>query len=173
MRGRVISTGRAVTGKAIITIEVDGDASLEGEVDIHPVKEKRSLSANAYFYKLLSLMAEKLKTSVNELHNLMLSRYGYPEVVGENLVYVPLREDIDANKLEGIHLKATSHVTVNSNGTRYVQHVLMRGSHTFDTAEMSHLIDGTISEAVEIGVEVITEEEKGRMMSLYEKHRAK
>ena len=173
MRGRIISTGRADTGRVYITVEIDGDASLQGEVDIQPVKEKRSLSANAYFYKLLSLMAEKLKTSVNELHNEMLSRYGYPEVVGGNLVYIPLREDIDANKLEGIHLKATSHVTSNSKGTRYVQHILMRGSHTFDTAEMSHLIDGTISEAKEIGIETLTEDEKKRMMSLYEKHSAR
>lgn len=32
----------------------------------------------------------------------------------------------------------------------------MRGSHTYNTAEMSKLIDGTVSEAKELGIETMT-----------------
>ena len=170
MRGKVISTGRADTGKMIVTVEIEGDADLSGSVEIRPLKGRRSLNANAYFYVLITKMAEKLGASVNEVHNVMLSRYGYPEIMAGNLVTVPLREDIDPNDLEGIHLKASGYVTENSKGTRFIQYYLMRGSHTFNTQEMAHLIDGVISEAKEMGIDTLTPEEKERMMSLYEKH---
>ena len=170
MKGRIISTGRAVTGKMIVTVEIDGDIDAEGAVEIKPLRKKRSLSANAYFYVLITKMAEKLRTSVNEVHNMMISRYGYPEIVGDNLVTVPLKEDIDPNKLEGIHLKSSGNITTNSRGTRFVYYYLMRGSHTFNTQEMAHLIDGVISEAKELGIDTLTPEEKERMMAAYEKH---
>ena len=170
MKGQIVATGIRA-GKTILTIEVEGDCDLKGAVEIKPFRTKRSLNANAYFYVLVTKIAEKLRTSVNEVHNLMISRYGYPEIVENNLVTVPLREDIDPNKVDGIHLKSTGVITVNSKGTRYVNYYLMRGSHTYSTVEMNRLIEGVISEAKEIGgIEVLTPAEKERMMSAYEKH---
>lgn len=155
-------------------LEVDGDVdlTLQGkdlDLDLKPHREKRSLDANAYYYVLLSKMAEKLQTSVNELHNMTLSRYGYPEIYENALVTMALRADIDPNRLEGIHLKSTGHITTNSKGTDFMNYVVMRGSHTFNTLEMSHLIDGVISEAKELGIDTITPAEKERMMALWEK----
>lgn len=155
-------------------LEVDGDVdlTLQGkdlDLDLKPHREKRSLDANAYYYVLLSKMAEKLQTSVNELHNMTLSRYGYPEIYENALVTMALRADIDPNRLEGIHLKSTGHITTNSKGTDFMNYIVMRGSHTFNTLEMSHLIDGVISEAKELGIDTITPAEKERMMALWEK----
>ena len=166
----MIASGRSDTGRMNVVIEIDGDADISGAVEIKPLKDKRSLNANSYFWVLVSQIAQKMRTSINEVHNLMLSRYGYPEIVANNLVTLPLREDIDPNELEGIHLKSSGHVTVNSKGTRYINYYVMRGSHTFNTAEMSHLIDGVISEAKDLGIDTLTPDEKERMMSLYEKH---
>lgn len=173
---KITDIGRsAMTGKAYIKLDIEGDVdtslkdkTLDLELKIH--RERRSLDANAYYYKLMSLMAEKLHTSLNEVHNITLSRYGYPEIIENNLVTITLRTDIDPNKLEGIHLKSTGHITTNSKGTEYMNYILMRGSHTFNTLEMSHLIDGVISEAEELGIDTITPDEKARMMALYEKH---
>lgn len=155
-------------------LEVDGDVdlTLQGkdlDLDLKPHREKRSLDANAYYYVLLSKMAEKLQTSVNELHNMTLSRYGYPEIYENALVTMALRADIDPNRLEGIHLKSTGHITTNSKGTDFMNYIVMRGSHTFNTLEMSHLIDGVISEAKELGIDTITPAEKERMMALWGK----
>lgn len=171
---RLIESGRSETGRAYMRLEVDGDIdlSLQGkdlDLDLKPHREKRSLDANAYYYVLLSKMAEKLQTSVNELHNMTLSRYGYPEIYENALVTMALRADIDPNRLEGIHLKSTGHITTNSKGTDFMNYVVMRGSHTFNTLEMSHLIDGVISEAKELGIDTITPAEKERMMALWEK----
>lgn len=173
--GIIKDTGRYTSGKYYIVLQIEGDLDTalmdkDLDIEIRAHREKRSIEANAYFYKLLSLMAEKLHTSTNEVHNLMISRYGYPDIVGDSLVYIPLRADIDANKVEGIHLQSSGRVTENSKGTKFIQYILMRGSHTYNTLEMSHLIDGTISEAAELGIDTLTPAEKERMMALYEKH---
>lgn len=170
---RVVDTGRSdLTGKLYLKLEIDGDIdpsirdkNLDLELKTH--REKRSLNANAYFWVLLGKMATKLKTSQNELHNIMLARYGYIEIIEGNPVTVPLREDIDPNKLEGIHLKSTGHITTNSKGKRFINYFLMRGSHTFNTEEMAHLIDGVISEAQELGIDTLTETEKARMLAAW------
>jgi hypothetical protein len=44
----------------------------------------------------------------------------------------------------------------------------MRGSHTFNTKEMSRLIDGTIEEAKELGIETATPEQIRRMMAAWD-----
>ena len=169
MRGRVLRTGRAETGKYQLLIEIEGDIDpdIRESVEIKPVKRKRSLNANAYFYHLISLIAEKLKTSVDEVHNKMLSRYGYPEIVNGKLVMVSLDEKADPNQLEGIHLKSTGHITINSHGDKWIDYIFMRGSHTFNTVEMAHLIDGVISEAQELGIDTMTPDEKARMLATW------
>lgn len=170
MRGRVIKTGRADTGRNTVLIEIDGDYEpINGPVEIKAIKEKRSLNANAYFYVLITRIAEKLQTSVDEVHNIMLARYGYPEIIDNNLVTITLREDIDPNTLD-VHLKSTGHITTNSKGTRFINYLMIRGSHTYNTAEMSHLITGVISEAHEMGLETITPAEKERMLVNYGQH---
>lgn len=172
---RITDIGRSeLSGKAYIRLEIEGDVDtsltdkpLDLELRVH--REKRSLDANAYYYKLLSLMAEKLHTSINEIHNITLSRYGYPELIDNNLVSLALKANIDPNRLEGIHLKSTGHITTNSKGIDFMNYIVMRGSHTFNTLEMSHLIDGVISEAKELGIDTITPAEKERMMALWGK----
>lgn len=173
---RIVDSGRSdLTGKLYLKIEVDGDidpALREKNLDVElkPHRAKRSLDANAYYWKLVSLMAEKLKTSNNELHNILLARYGYPEIINNAMVTVPLKEDIDHNKIEGIHLKPSGYSTTNSKGTVFTVYYLMRGSHTYNTKEMSRLIDGIISEAKELGIDTLTPEEKARMMAAYKGH---
>jgi 16S rRNA U1498 N3-methylase RsmE len=44
-----------------------------------------------------------------------------------------------------------------------VKMAVMRGSHTYNTAEMSRLIDATVEEAKELGVETLTPDQLERM----------
>ena len=53
------------------------------------------------------------------------------------------------------------------NGKLYRVYVVMRGSHTYDTKEMSRLIDGTVQEAKEHGIETLPPDELERMMSTW------
>lgn len=134
--------------------------------DLTPHKDvkRRSLNANAYFYVLITKIAEKLKISLNEVHNTMLSRYGYPEYMDDRIVYFILPERIDANKLEGVHLKATSKTQTLSNGELNRVYIVMRGSHTYNTAEMSRLINGVIQEAEALDIQTLTPNEKEKML---------
>ena len=61
------------------------------------------------------------------------------------------------------HLRPTSSVMEGNNGILYRVWVLMRGSSTYNTAEMRQLLDGLIDEAKQIGIETLPEEELERM----------
>lgn len=149
-----------------ITLFILGQTDTEALWDITPHKDvkRRSLSANNYFFAICTKIAEKLKISLNEVHNMMLSRYGYPEFIGDKVVYFILPDRVDVNKLEGVHLKATSKTQTLDNGELNRVYIVMRGSHTFNSKEMARLIDGVISEAKELDIPVITVTEKDKML---------
>ena len=44
---------------------------------------------------------------------------------------------------------------------------MMRGSHTYDSGEMSILIDGVVQEAKQLGIETLTPNELERMKNLW------
>ena len=52
----------------------------------------------------------------------------------------------------------------------YRTYFLLRGSSTYDTAEMSALLDGVIEDCKSCGIETATPEEIERMKQLYEQN---
>lgn len=168
-----------ITGKPNDLVIWLMNADKEKLYDLSPHKDvkRRSLSANNYFYALCTQIAEKLRISLNEVHNQMLSRYGYPEFIDDKVVYFILPDSIDVNKLEGVHLKATSKTQVLDNGDLNRVYIVMRGSHTYNTVEMARLIDGVISEAQQLDIPTITVTEKDKMLEqwgkAYEKHNSR
>lgn len=125
--------------------------------------QKRSLNANSYYRALISEMAELNGISLNRQHNLLLRRYGQFERIADNIVVVDI-PDVAGNESivdesETVHLKPTSRVMRAKNGTEYRTYIMLRGSHTYDSREMKRLIDGTVSEAKEMGINTLTPEE--------------
>ena len=94
----------------------------------------------------------------------MLSSYGYPEYMNDKIVYFILPDRVDVNKLEGVHLKATSKTQTLSNGELNRVYIVMRGSHTYNSSEMARLIDGVIHEAEQLEIETITPNQKAQML---------
>ena len=143
------------------------------DLNEHREARKRSLNANNYFSALCTKIAEKLKISLNEVHNMMLSRYGYPEFIDDKIVYFILPDRVDVNKLEGVHLKATSKTQTLDNGEVNRVYLVMRGSHTYNSYEMARLIEGVIDEANGLGIDTVTPTEKAKMLQqwgkIYEK----
>lgn len=168
-----------ITGKPLDIIAYLMGADKEQIYDLSPHKavKQRSLSANNYFYALCTKIAEKLRISLNEVHNQMLSRYGYPEFIDDKVVYFILPDSIDVNKLEGVHLKATSKTQVLDNGDLNRVYLVMRGTHTLNSVEMARVIDGVISEAKDLDIPTITTTERDKMLERwakeYEKHNTK
>ncbi|MBQ9611578.1 MAG: hypothetical protein IJV14_03170 [Lachnospiraceae bacterium] len=166
------------SGKLNLTLQVDqkGEAVLDELKELAPCeklsvvvkkwRKKRSLDANAYYWVLISKIAEKLRSSKEEVHNLMLARYGQPEREDDgSSVVISVLERIDLSKRDDIHVKAIGHGTVE--GKRFTHYLLLRGSHTYDTKEMSVLIDGVVSEAREMGIETMSTEELERLLAAW------
>lgn len=172
--------------KAVITMAVTAlpedlqrywGKDLDSEIKVH--REKRSLSANAYFYVLVSKIAEALKRSETYVHNKLIADYGQyelqdlPEADGTirtHSVFVILRDDVDAMELKGIHLQETSATKVLDDGNLYRVYRVMRGSHTYNTKEMAFLIDMTVQEAKDLGIETLTPDQLRQMKADMEKY---
>lgn len=169
MKGSWISKPRldANKHKWVIQLELDEAPTVYDktkndviEVDIKKYCENRSLNANNYFHKLCSLIAKLQGVSMIEVKNQMISDYGYRDEVMQDII---LKDSIDWRRIEKIHLQPTSATRIMDNGVLYRVYYVMRGSHTYDTKEMSVLIDGTVQEAKQLGIETLPPDELRRM----------
>ena len=183
MEGKGILKGVSLdwsTGKFRLTFEMEQDVSSQLDaVKDKPLritakqwKEKRSLDANAYYWVLLSKLAELMKISKPRAHNIMLRRYGQPLIIDGARAYIriPDTEKAEDMALEAseFHIRPTSEVVT---GVDYRTYVMLLGSSQYDTAQMSHLIDGLVSECREAGIETATPDELRHMLELYEQNR--
>lgn len=136
-----------------VAVELSGLDALD--VEIKKRRKRRSLDANAYYWQLLSKLAEANGISKNRAHNIMLSRYGQMEEYDGHLVYVVVPDTPDgaekALEAETYHMKPTSEVQKGIDGTLFRTYKMLRGSSTYDTKEMSYLIDGLVGECRELG----------------------
>lgn len=183
-KGRLISAAKDwVSGKFRLTFEIEDDVSgqIDGIAD-KPLRikaahwrEKRSLDSNAYYWVLLSKLAESIKISKPRAHNIMLREYGQVDLSYGSLSYavIPDTDEAENDVLERemFHLKPTSDVRTGKDGIAYRTYIILRGSSRYDTAEMSHLLDGLISECKTLGIETATPEELERMKQLYDQNR--
>ena len=136
---------------------------------IEPYKERRSLDANAYFHVLVTKIAEAVKSSNTEVKNRLIREYGQYEYINDKIPTYSVSADYidEMMNREDIHFK---HIGWDGDRARLA---VMRGSHTYNTAEMAHLIDGAVSEAKELGIETLPPEELKRMMEQMEKRHGK
>lgn len=142
------------------------DAVKQGKtytVAIKEYRKKRSLDQNAMYWSVLTSFAEVLNISNARAHNLLLRRYGQLERYDDRPVYVVLPDTEDAetkaDEAETYHLKPTSQVKQGKDGKAYRTWMLLRGSSTYDTKEMTRLLDGLLDECKEMGIAVMTERE--------------
>ena len=173
------------TGKMQITFQLDQDVStqlenLKGKVlriTAKQWKEKRSLDANAYYWVLVTKLAEALHISKPRCHNLMLRRYGQDERCDGKLIYIMIPDTVAAEETaleaETFHIRPTSQVMTGRGGQSFRAYIMRRGSSTYDTSEMSHLIEGAIDECKAAGIETLPPDELARMLADYEANRRK
>lgn len=152
-----------MTGNKLQIIKLVENEPLDKLWDIKEHKAKRSLNQNSYYWALLAKVAEKSSISRNRCHNEMLASYGQDEYVDDRLVYVTIpdneKAEREAMEAETYHLRPTSSVMDGNDGILYRVWVMLRGSHTYNTAEMRRLLEGMIDEAKQLGIETLPEEE--------------
>lgn len=170
MRGTLKDITRSFDGKPRVTFEVDAVDEVRGlegelEISVKRYKTKRSLNANAYFHVLVGKIADTLSISKPRAKNILLGRYGQREITDERPLIISVISEVDLYEREDIHCIPVGHGTV---GEREFTHwAIIRPSHTYDTAEMSKLIDGTVDEAKELGIETLTPSEIERMKTAW------
>lgn len=133
-------------------------------------RNHRSLDANSYYHVLLNKIAGRLGTSLQEVKNLTLARYGQLERDSDGrTVNMIVPDDIDVEKWAEIHLAPTSQVQT-LNGVLYRVYKVLRGSSDLNSYEMYLLIKGTISEAREAGLteaEIMSTRERDLLEHIY------
>ena len=169
--------------RAWIELQETDASTLEGYLDkdltvkITEYRKKRSLDANAYYWVLLSKLAEAQKVSKPLCHNYILRRYGQVQMYDSHVVEVLLPESerttCEVDEDEYNHLKPTSELIWDAYGKAKRVYIMLRGSHEYDTREMSVLLEGLITECKECGIETATPDEVKRMEEAYRERKGK
>lgn len=140
----------------------------EKEWEVKEHKQRRSLNANAYFHVLCQKIAEATHQTITAVKNQLLADYGQ---IDTDMGTVILRDEIDWRHIQVIHLLPTSATRMLDDGKLYRVYRVIRGSHTYDTKEMSRLIEGTVTEAKELDIDTLTPDELKRMMAAWKPRR--
>ena len=132
------------------------DKLLDVEIKIH--RDKRSLAANGLMWSVLQEMAEVLHSTKEEMYLQMLKRYG-----GKFTYIVVQPEAVET--LKSIWREVEEVGKGEINGKECIQLLCYYGSSFYDTREFSVLLNGIVSDAKEIGIEVISQSEMDLMIA--------
>ena len=137
-------------------LEADVDSGRQMKVSFSQETVKRTMDENSYYWLLTGRIAKAIGSSLSEVHNLNLRRYGVPFTVDEKIVYAYLEDSTEVEKSvlqnETVHLKPTSSVREGNKGKMFRAYMIMKGSSEMSVQEMAALIDGCVSECREMGL---------------------
>ena len=149
------------TTSEMIMFLANQDKDIKWDLTEH--KERRSRSQNSYYWELAGRVAvrtSRFGANINQIHNRNLRELGLREYINDQpvCVYIPDTDEAEKAALdaESYHIKPTSQTRLGKDGRVFRCYVMLRGSHTFNTTEMSALVDLMVQEAKEVGVETMT-----------------
>lgn len=164
-----------VTGCPLLTFEMDKNAGIPPEnfeqlmateklaIKVGKFTKKRSLDANAYFHVLVNKIAAKVKSSDDEVKKNLVCSYG------------TLAKDDDGNligatipagmSLDAFYPYTRNYKTVYVGGKECNCFLFYKRTRDMDTKEFSRLLEGTISEAKNLGIETLSSEEVNSLLS--------
>ena len=130
--------------------ELDKDKKYE----IKEYKEKRSLSANAYAWLLITRLGNVLRKSKEEVYLQMLKDYGQSEIISmlssiSPVGYFKYYEEFGKGEIKG---KSFTHYKI------------FKGSSEFDSKEMSIFIDGIVQECRSVGIKTLEDIEINELL---------
>ena len=142
------------------------DSEKEYDIEIKERRKKRSLNVNNYSWKLTDELADKLilagaKLSKEECHAEMIFRYGQvmTDENGEQVI-ISVRQGV---KVTDFYPYAKEIGTGTVKGKDFTHYRIYRGSHTYDTREMSIFISGIVEECKEQDIDTDLPEIKALM----------
>lgn len=124
------------------------------DVKINKHREKRSLNANAYLWKLVTEIGNVLNKSKEEVYLQMLIDYGQSEMVS-------ILSEIDVKGYFKYYKLAGTSIL---NGKEFNHYKIYKGSSEYDTKEMSILLNGVVQEAKNLGIKTKDDIELERLV---------
>lgn len=147
-----------MVGKADDVIKWLLNQDREKLFEIKPYRQKRSLNANAYAWVLINEIANRLRTSKDEVYLEMLKRYGQSKVIS-------VLSEIDISRFVKYYEEiGKGHVE----GKEFTHYRCFIGSSEYDSREMAILIDGIVDEAQELGIDTLPTTAVERMKALWQ-----
>lgn len=135
-----------------LIFRLDKDTVYDVKIDKH--REKRSLNANAYLWKLVTEMGNVLSKSKEEVYLQMLIDYGQSEMVS-------ILSEIDVKGYFKYYKLAGTSIL---NGKEFNHYKIYKGSSEYNTKEMSILLEGVVQEAKNLGIKTKDDIELERMI---------
>lgn len=130
-------------------------------LDIVKYRERRSIDANAYFWKLCDMIAKHhdIRMDKDSIYIMQLSKYG---------IFYDVQIKKEALKMLQESYRYTE---VLEEDEEFAICRCYVGSSNYNTKEMSELISGTVEDAKALGIETLTPDELKAMYSKWsEKH---
>ena len=140
-----------------LIFRLDKDTVYDVKIDKH--REKRSLNANAYLWKLVTEIGDILNKSKEEVYLQMLIDYGQSEMVS-------ILSEIDVKGYFKYYKLAGTSIL---NGKEFNHYKIYKGSSEYDTKEMSILLNGVVQEAKNLGIKTKDDIELERLVEEWEK----
>lgn len=127
--------------------------------EVKEYSEKRGLKANNYYWELVNQLANVLRISKEELHLLLLQRYGQSEMVS-------VLASINIKPYFKYYAEAGESIL---NGKIFKHYKVYKGSSEMTRKEMSILIDGLVGECQEVGLETKPRSEINALLESWDK----
>lgn len=135
-----------------LIFRLDKDTVYDVKIDKH--REKRSLNANAYLWKLVIEIGNVLNKSKEEVYLQMLIDYGQSEMVS-------ILSEIDVKGYFKYYKLAGTSIL---NDKEFNHYKIYKGSSEYDTKEMSILLNGVVQEAKNLGIKTKDDIELERLV---------
>lgn len=156
------------TGQALLTLAINQkqpafncfDELQNAEklsIKIDKYREKRSLNANNYAWKLLTEIGNLIRKSKEEVYFMMLQDYGQSEMISV-LAHINIGDFVK-------YYEEAGESTLN--GKLFKHYKVYKGSSEFDKREMSIFLDGVVAEAKELGIQTETPDQIANLKSLW------
>lgn len=162
---------RMETGQLIIEIPTDQRGAVmkflrtkkdrDYDLTIKEHREKRSLDANAYAWVLIGKIADALRITPKEIYRQAI------QDIGGNYEVIPIKEEAADRFKEIWEAQGLGWPCMDMGKSKIPGYRNLRayyGSSTYDTRQMSVLIDHIVQDCKQLGIETLTPDKLAAMM---------
>lgn len=140
----------------------DGDYTLT----VEKKKVKRSLNANAYYWVLVNTLSEKINVPPSTIYRQHI------QDVGGNYEIVPIRDDAVDTWQKNWKNKGLGWICESIGESKlrgYTNMICFYGSSTYDSKQMSRLIDLCVQDCKAQDIDTMTEQERSLLLDQWAK----